>query len=142
MVRDLLSLMSKLRQISRGINVTSVDSVGRRETPLVTAARSGQADCVGLLLGHRDLLEVDAPDGQGRTALWHAVREEHFQTVVILVESADARVWYPDGDMACPLQMACKSTLPTNKVRTQFQFRFIFRSVRSRIPLLRHSKIP
>ena len=42
-------------------------------------------------------LDVDAPDGQGRTALWHAVREGHFGSVVHLVERGGARVFYPNG---------------------------------------------
>ena len=108
--------MSRLRQISRGINMTSVDSVGRREAPIVTASRMGLADCLALLLNHVEVLDVEARDGQGRTALWHAVREDQFQIVVLLVEKGGARVWYPNGDMSCPLQMACKSNVIKNRV--------------------------
>ena len=60
---------------ARAINVPSVDNASRREPPLVTASRMGLLEAGALLVTHG--ADLEARDGQGRTALWHAVREEH-----------------------------------------------------------------
>ena len=44
--RELLAHLGRLKQLARAINLSSVDGAGRREVPIVTAARSGQAECV------------------------------------------------------------------------------------------------
>ena len=49
-------------------------------------------------------------DGEGHTALWCAVREQREEMVSYLV-SRGARVFYPDHDPSCPLQLACKTPL-------------------------------
>ena len=108
--RELLGHMERLNQLSRALNVTSVDNAGRRETPLITAARTGQSEAVGMILEHKNLLNLEAIDGEGRTALWHAVREEQFNVMTMLVE-AGAKVYYERGDLSCPLQLALKTTL-------------------------------
>lgn len=76
----------------RAINLASVDSASRREPPLVTAARTGQAEMVAKLLLCPGI-DIERKDGQGRTALWHAVKEEHDDVVAVLVE-AGARIFY------------------------------------------------
>ena len=48
--RDLLAHLGRLRQLARAINLSSVDGAGRREVPIVTAARTGQADCVAAFI--------------------------------------------------------------------------------------------
>ena len=77
----------------RAINVRSVDKASRREPPIVTAARMGQTDCVSLLLDCLPELDIERKDGQGRTALWHAVQEQRDDVVAMLVE-AGARLFY------------------------------------------------
>lgn len=113
--RDLLNHMERLGQVSRAINVTSVDNAQRRETPLITASRTGQIESVEMLLKHVVFLDMEARDCEGRTALWHAVREEQVGIAMTLVTNG-AKVFYEDEDMSCPLQMACKTTLLKNKV--------------------------
>ncbi len=54
-------------------------------------------------------VDTESRDGQGRTALWHAVNGGHTALVAALVEEGGARVFYPDGDLSCPLQQACRS---------------------------------
>ena len=59
--------LNRLGQISRGVNVMSVDNANRRETPLITAARMGQSDAVELMLRLAcDIIDIEAKDGQGR----------------------------------------------------------------------------
>ncbi len=41
---------TRLRQLNRAINLTSTDNAARRETPIVTAARMGLAECVALFI--------------------------------------------------------------------------------------------
>ena len=77
----------------RAVNVRSVDKASRREPPIVTAARMGQTDCVSLLLSCLPELDIERKDGQGRTALWHAVQEQNDDVVALLVE-AGARLFY------------------------------------------------
>ena len=55
----------------------SVDNASRREPPLVTAGRMGLLEAGALLVTHG--ADLEARDGQGRTALWHAVREGGLQ---------------------------------------------------------------
>ena len=43
------------------------------------------------------------------------MREEQPGIVMAMVE-AGAEVFYEDGDLSCPLQMACKTTLLKSKV--------------------------
>ena len=86
----------------------SVDNASRREPPLVTAGRMGLLEAGALLVTHG--ADLEARDGQGRTALWHAVREEHDGLVEILIH-AGARVFYENEDLACPTQLACKTAL-------------------------------
>ena len=77
-------------------------------TTLVTACRMGQLEAAALLVTHGASLECR--DGQGRTALWHAVREEHDGIVEMLIH-AGARVFYENEDLSCPTQLACKTAL-------------------------------
>ena len=86
----------------------SVDNASRREPPLVTAGRMGLLEAGALLVTHG--ADLEARDGQGRTALWHAVREEHDGLVEMLIH-AGARVFYENEDLACPTQLACKTAL-------------------------------
>ena len=53
---------------------------------------------------------TEGRDGQGRTALWHAVREEEEGIVEMLIH-AGAVVFYENEDLACPTQLACKTAL-------------------------------
>ncbi|XP_059087417.1 uncharacterized protein LOC131883842 [Tigriopus californicus] len=108
--KDLLTYLHRLGQLSRAINMTSVDNTHRRETPLITAARTGQSESVELLLLYKDILDLESKDGEGRTAIWNAVREENFGIVMQLVENG-ARIHYDNGDLSCPLQLACKTHL-------------------------------
>ena len=116
MTRELLSIMEKLGQIARAVNVTSTDNSGRRETPVVTAARMGQISIVEALMKFKNFVDLEARDGQGRTALWHAVKEEQLAIVMLLVENG-AKVYYVKEDMACPLQLACRGALQKRKVK-------------------------
>ena len=104
---------------ARAINVPSVDNASRREPPLVTASRMGLLEAGALLVTHG--ADLEARDGQGRTALWHAVREEHDGVVEMLIH-AGARVFYENEDLACPTQLACKTALL--KVLTYYNFNF------------------
>ncbi len=54
-------------------------------------------------------LDTELRDGQGRSALWHAVKGGHTAIVAALVEEGGAKVFYQNGDLSCPLQLACKS---------------------------------
>ena len=68
----------------------------------------GLLEAAALLVTHGASME--ARDGQGRTALWHAVREEEDQIVEMLIH-AGAKVFYENEDLACPTQLACKTAL-------------------------------
>ena len=92
----------------RAIDQSSVDNASRREPPLVTASRMGLLEAAALLVTHGASME--ARDGQGRTALWHAVREEQDSIVEMLIH-AGAKVYYENEDLACPTQLACKTAL-------------------------------
>lgn len=92
----------------RAIDQSSVDNASRREPPLVTACRMGLLEAAALLVTHGASME--ARDGQGRTALWHAVREEQDGIVEMLIH-AGAKVYYENEDLACPTQLACKTAL-------------------------------
>ena len=59
----------------------------------------GLLEAAALLVTHGASME--ARDGQGRTALWHAVREEEDQIVEMLIH-AGAKVFYENEDLACP----------------------------------------
>ncbi|MEV5976389.1 ankyrin repeat domain-containing protein [Streptomyces sp. NPDC052114] len=61
-------------------------------TPLHRAAECGGAEAVAALLPH--VTRVDAVDGQGRTALWHAVCATDERSVRLLID-AGADVWTP-----------------------------------------------
>ena len=87
------NLFFSFENVGRAVNVRSVDKASRREPPLVTASRNGQTDCVKLLLGCLPELDIERKDGQGRTALWHAVQEQRDDVVALLVE-AGARIFY------------------------------------------------
>ena len=75
----------------------------------------GLLEAAALLVTHGASME--ARDGQGRTALWHAVREEQDSIVEMLIH-AGAKVYYENEDLACPTQLACKTALL--KVRHSF----------------------
>ena len=92
----------------RAIDQSSVDNASRREPPIITASRMGLLEAAALLVTHGASME--ARDGQGRTALWHAVREEEDQIVEMLIH-AGAKVFYENEDLACPTQLACKTAL-------------------------------
>ena len=93
---------------ARAINLPSVDNASRREPPLVTASRMGLLEAAALLVTHG--ADLEARDGQGRTALWHAVREEEDGIVEMLIH-AGAKVYYENEDLSCPTQLACKTAL-------------------------------
>ena len=78
--------------LGRAVNVRSVDKASRREPPLVTASRMGLTECVSLILSC-EFIDVERKDGQGRTALWHAVQEQRDDVVALLVV-AGARLFY------------------------------------------------
>jgi hypothetical protein len=94
--------------LARAIDLPSVDNASRREPPLITASRMGQLEAAALLVTHG--ASTEARDGQGRTALWHAVREEQDGVVEMLIH-AGAKVFYENQDLACPTQLACKTAL-------------------------------
>ncbi len=94
--------------LGRAIDQPSVDNASRREPPLVTASRTGLMEAATLLLTHG--ASTEARDGQGRTALWHAVREEQDGIVEMLIH-AGARVFHENEDLSCPTQLACKTAL-------------------------------
>ena len=81
---------SRLLFLGRAINLPSVDNASRREPPLVTASRMGLLEAAALLVTHG--ADLEARDGQGRTALWHAVREEEDGIVEMLIH-AGAKVF-------------------------------------------------
>ena len=108
MVRELLREMFKLKSVARNINLYSVDNASRRETPLITAARTGQLDCVRHLASYGAHLELR--DGEGHSALWCAVREQQEDMVAYLI-TRGAKVYYANHDISCPLQLACKTPL-------------------------------
>ena len=83
----------KCYSIGRAVNVRSVDKASRREPPIVTAARMGLTNCVSLLLTCLPELDIERKDGQGQTALWHAVKEQQDDIVALLVD-AGARLFY------------------------------------------------
>ena len=60
----------------------------------------GQTECVKLLLGCLPELDIERKDGQGRTALWHAVQEQRDDIVALLVE-AGARLYYEGVSIIC-----------------------------------------
>ena len=99
---------SRLLFLGRAINLPSVDNASRREPPLVTASRMGLLEAAALLVTHG--ADLEARDGQGRTALWHAVREEEDGIVEMLIH-AGAKVYYENEDLSCPTQLACKTAL-------------------------------
>ena len=68
----------------------------------------GLLEAGALLVTHG--ADLECRDGQGRTALWHAVREEHDGIVEMLIH-AGARVFYENEDLSCPTQLACKTAL-------------------------------
>ena len=76
-------------------------------------------EAAALLVTHGASME--ARDGQGRTALWHAVREEEDQIVEMLIH-AGAKVFYENEDMACPTQLACKTALLKVKASDEFGY--------------------
>ena len=75
---------------------------------MVTASRMGLLEAAALLVTHG--ADLEARDGQGRTALWHAVREEEDGIVEMLIH-AGAKVYYENEDLSCPTQLACKTAL-------------------------------
>ena len=68
----------------------------------------GLLEAAALLVTHG--ADLEARDGQGRTALWHAVREEEDGIVEMLIH-AGAKVYYENEDLSCPTQLACKTAL-------------------------------
>ena len=106
------------------MNVRSVDKASRREPPLVTASRMGQTECVKLLLGCLPELDIERKDGQGRTALWHAVQEQRDDVVALLVE-AGARLFYEgisDSSKIIEIKWYIKLLLNPNYPLINFQF--------------------
>merc|ERR550517_1404650 len=108
MVRELLREMMKQKSVMRNINAYSVDNASRRETPLITASRTGQLDSVRHLASYGADLELR--DGEGHSALWCAVREQREDMVSYLI-TRGAKVFYDNADISCPLQLACKTPL-------------------------------
>ena len=68
----------------------------------------GLLEAAALLVTHG--ADLEARDGQGRTALWHAVREEEDGIVEMLIH-AGAKVYYENEDLSSPTQLACKTAL-------------------------------
>ncbi|NEB03872.1 ankyrin repeat domain-containing protein [Streptomyces sp. SID13726] len=68
-------------------------------TPLHLTAEQGSAEGVTALLPH--VADVDVPDGDGHTALWHAVHSMDESTVRALVD-AGADVWTPQSEPWSP----------------------------------------
>ena len=98
-----------------------MDSGSRREPPLVTAARTGQVECVDNLIACPGI-DLEKRDGQCRTALWHAVKEGKDDVARSLV-GAGARLYYSGShDMECPLQLACKTSLLTSRGREMTRY--------------------
>ncbi len=52
---------------------------------LIQAAATGRANLIASILD-RDTSALDTPDGQGKTALWHAAHNNRFAAVKLLVE--------------------------------------------------------
>ena len=70
--------------------------------------RAGLISCVQLLVDHQ--VDLENRDGEGHTALWHAVREQREAMVEYLVRKG-AVIFYKDNDFSCPLLLACKTFL-------------------------------
>ena len=108
MVKVLLEEMEMQETLRRSINSYSVDIAGKRETALICAVRAGLTSCVQLLADYQ--VDLESRDGDGHTALWHAVREQREGMVEYLVRKG-AVIFYKDNDFSCPLLLACKTSL-------------------------------
>ena len=108
MVEVLLEEMKMQKTLGRSINSYSVDIAGRKETAFICAVRSGLNRCVSVLADSQ--ANMEKRDGEGHTALWHAVREQRVELVEYLVMRG-AIISYKDNDISCPLLLACKTSL-------------------------------
>ena len=84
MVEVLLEEMKIQKTLRRSINSYSVDIAGRKETAFICAVRAGLYSCVIVLA--ESLADMEMRDGEGHTALWHAVREQRVEMVEQLVK--------------------------------------------------------
>lgn len=60
-------------------------------------------------------MDLETRDNEGKTALWHAVREEMVGAVEALIKGG-AKVYYQNEDLSCPLQLAMKTMLLKRQV--------------------------
>lgn len=84
------------------------------QTPLIKSAENGFHGVVSLLLAHN--ARADIPDDEGRTALFHAIKNGHLETVNVLVlhrnkhPNIDIYSNNP-GAVTCALDVATKESL-------------------------------
>ncbi|CUS08269.1 unnamed protein product [Tuber aestivum] len=74
-------------------------------TPLVEAAKSGQANMVQLFVG-RDNVDINSQDVQGGTALWYAASCGHHEIVEVLLGDTRTDANARDVESWTPLQVA------------------------------------
>jgi hypothetical protein len=108
MLEVLLEEMEMQKTLGRSINSYSVDSAGRKEKAFICAVRNGLNRCVSVLAD--SMVDMEMRDGEGHTALWHAVREQKVEMVEYLVMRG-AIIFYKENDISCPLLLACKTAL-------------------------------
>ncbi|MET8689142.1 ankyrin repeat domain-containing protein [Streptomyces sp. NPDC004732] len=79
-------------------------------TPLHLTAERGDAESLGLLLPH--VIQVDVPDDEGHTALWHAACRGNEDSVRALIR-AGADVWTPQTGPWSPGRLLLTTPLAT-----------------------------
>ncbi|CAE7735376.1 unnamed protein product [Symbiodinium sp. CCMP2456] len=81
------------RAHSMGVDLTCVDS--NKQTPLYNAASRGNITMVKFLLNHG--FKVNFTDRWNETAIFHAIRSRHFDTVRLLIEHGQMWVRPQEG---------------------------------------------